>query len=288
MKAYYSLIKVVTNIASGDSLTVGILLRDINGFRYEFSKSKKQLAKGLLTNPSFVDFIEKQIIQKVIELNKNLSSRKEDLHPYKASIEFEYFNYLNNYNNGVIQFSKPAIIDDIIDSEKFYKLYELFVDKSGKKEIFKNHVLNKEFFKTIDEDLIKEVKGIVHTKTRFDNNIVPSLVSPFEIDCIGLNGVFTGAKALPMNQSRQTVSAHTNSYINIIVHLSMKYDRNLKNNNFYLVSDEPLDISSPEHEIWEKLNKEQLFKIVPSEEVYKIVEKIEETGASKFLTANKN
>lgn len=283
MKSYYSLIKVATNVASGDCLTIGLILRDVKGFRYAFSKTKKQLAKGLLNNPEFVDFVEKQIVQKIVELNKNLINHNQDLIPYSSSIEFEYFNYLNKYSNGIIQFSQPAIIDDIINEEKFNRLYELFVDKVTRTEPSNVVESNKKFYKNINEHLIKEVKNQVHTKTKFDNNIVPSLISPFEMDCIGLNGVFTGAKALPLNQSRQTLSAHANSYINIIVHLSLSYNKEITKNNFYLVSDEPETISSPEHQIWENLRKEQLFKVISSEQVYKIVDKIEETGASMFL-----
>jgi hypothetical protein len=111
--------------------------------------------------------------------------------------------------------------------------------------------------------------------------MIPSIVNPFEIDCIGKNGSLIGAKSISFLHKKQTISAHVNSYMNVIFHMSDKFSSD--NNSFYLISDEPSKIDSDEHRIWEKLLKEEKFSLINSEECYKIADKIEEKNAGKFL-----
>jgi hypothetical protein len=65
--------------------------------------------------------------------------------------------------------------------------------------------------------------------------------------------------------------------------LSTKYNKDVKKNNFFLIADEPTVITSPEHNTWENIIHNPLFKVVNSEQVNTITETVEKTKAKTFL-----
>lgn len=285
MKPFYSLVKIAPNPASGDNLSIGLILRDESGFRFEFSKNKKNIAKKLLDSKSnVIDYIEEQIILKLKEVNKSQSENISDDFLIRDKLTETYFSYLSRYCNGILQFSSPANIDDQMDDVKFDHLFRLLVDSSftGRDvSVIGSQLVEESFQSRIQSQLIDKVKEVVHTKQIIDSNMIPSIVTPFEIDCIGKNGSLIGAKSISFLHKKQTISAHVNSYMNVIFHLSDRYPSD--NNSFYLISDEPSDMNSPEHKIWEKLLDEEKFTVVNSEQCSDIAEKIEEKNAGKFL-----
>ena len=189
-----------------------------------------------------------------------------------------------NYSNGLLKFSLPKLVADDIDDIKFNKLFSLLVDNS--EEVAPNNnskELEKIFYKTIDDKLITRVKDKVHVKQNIDNKIVPTLFNSFEMDCIGLNGVFVGAKSLPFTQSKETLHKSINTYISVIAHLSSKYGKSLDENNFFLIADQP-DKNTEGYKLWNQINHtENLLKIVSSNESGKIAELIEKKNATTFL-----
>ena len=140
------------------------------------------------------------------------------------------------------------------------------------------------FFDKVETRLISRVKDRVHIRQNIDSKIVPSLFNPFQIDCIGLNGVLVGAKALPFTQSKETLHKSVNTYISIIAQLSSKYNKSLDSNNFFLIADQP-DKKTPEYKLWKQLfNDEKLLKVISSDESDQIAELIENNNASTFLS----
>lgn len=103
------------------------------------------------------------------------------------------------------------------------------------------------------------------------------------MDCIGLNGVFIGAKAIPFNKSSATLDKDITHYIALISFLKKHYKKDSDLNNFYLIANEPAEVQSQEHKIWETHTKNPFFKLIQSDEVNQIAHKVEETGAKMFL-----
>jgi hypothetical protein len=283
MNTFYSLIKIAPNPASGDNITIGIIVSDASGFRYRFSKSRIGIVKKLIGDTNgILAYIEKQISAKIDSENKSFFNDRLDT---ISRLTESYFNYLNNYCNGILQFSKPGKIFDSLNDEKFEKLYKLLVDKEGDEisalQSDKNNRISA-FFSKVETRLIDRVSDKIHVKEKFNSDIIPSLLTPFEMDCIGKNGSLIGAKSISLEQSQQTIASHLNSYMNVIFHLSYKYAGN-QPNNFYLIADEPTSVNSAEHDIWEKLRREDKFTLLQSDECDKIAVKIEEKRATKFL-----
>ena len=80
MKTFYSLIKIVPNELSGDSLTIGIIVSSQDGIRLKISKAKKVFAKSIVNiDGSLIDFIERQIKSKIKEQNNLIKVGKDSL-----------------------------------------------------------------------------------------------------------------------------------------------------------------------------------------------------------------
>jgi hypothetical protein len=288
MKTFYSLIKIVSNELSGDSMTIGILVSSPEGLFFKVSKAKKAMAKSMLSiDGTLIDFIEREMVGKVNEQNSRLSQSKSGLFEASTFINQEYFSYLSKYSNGLLKFTSPILIADKIDQSSFLKLYGLFVDShiepASKKDISVKS-FEKMFYSRVSSNLIEKVKDKVHTNELIGSDIVPTLSHPFEIDCVGLNGVLIGAKAIAFTQSKETLSKSLNTYISVIAHLSATYQKAMEKNNFYLIADEP-QRNSPVYQLWSELYRnESLVKLVSSNDSGEIAEKIDSSGASRFIS----
>jgi len=273
---------------SGDSLTIGIILSTSSGLKVKFSKLKKQLSKSIISSDnSIIDFVEKQILSKVKEHNKFISDNKKGLFEHPSLLDSEYFSYLSKYSNGLLKFTAPSIIADNVDDIKFEKLFSLFVDSSLNFEEDKKPIkkIEKMFFDKVEAKLISRVKNRVHIHQNIDSKIVPSLFKPFQIDCIGLNGVLVGAKALPFTQSKETLHKSINTYISVIAQLSSKFNKSLDSNNFFLIADQP-NKKTQEYKLWKQLfSDEKLLKVISSDESDQVAEFIEDNNASTFLSS---
>ena len=287
MKTVYSLIKIVPNEMSGDSLTIGIILSSPDGVRLKISKTKKVFAKSIVNiDGSLIDFIEREIISKVKEQNKILLSSKNSLFENSTFLSSEYFQYLAKYSNGLLKFTEPSFIADNVDDSKFLKLFSLFVDNSletGTKKDDSIKKYGKEFYNKVNTNLIEKVKDKVHTRESISRKVVPTLSNPFEMDCIGQNGVLIGAKSLPFIQSKETIYKSINTYISVIAHLSATYQQSLENNKFFLIADQPAK-SSPTFNLWNDLYEhDNIVKVISSDDSGEVAELIEKSGASKFI-----
>lgn len=287
MKTFYSLIKIVPNELSGDSLTIGIVLSSAEGFKVRFSKLKKNMAKSMtVIDSSLIDFVEREIITKLKEQNSLISSNKSSLFDLPSELDIDYFSYLSKYSNGLLKFSTPNIIADDVDDVKFSRLFKLFVDSSEDDNVLKDDSIKKyekAFYSKVNTNLISKVKNRVHINETLNNKIVPSLFNPFLIDCIGLNGVLIGAKSLPFTQSKETLHKSLNTYVSVIAHLSSTHNKSLDQNKFYLIADQP-DKKTPVYKLWKELyQNDRLVTVISSDESGKVAEIIIESGATTFF-----
>ena len=284
MQTFYTIIKIAPNTMTDDCLSIGLLVCDGSKYWLQFSEDRKNASKRLMDeNASAVDFIVKQISLHIQKLNKEIIKSNTELFPLNSLLNSEYFSYLNNYSNGLLRFSKPSFLNDVINEEKFLKLFALLIDKNIERGPRVKDIANESFYAAINKNLIKKVEKKIHTKVNINSATLPAMYFQYEMDCIGLNGAFVGAKSIPFNKSVLTLDKEISHYIALISLLSTTYNKDVKNNNFFLIADEPAVINSPEYNTWENIINNPLFKVVNSEHVNIIVEKVEQTKAKTFL-----
>lgn len=286
MKTFYTLLKVRVNQLSDDSLTVGLILYNDLHFQIGFSKHRITAAKSLANIDSrLLDLTLKEIKEQLIASNRDVDKYRYSLVNVDNRFNQSYFEYLSKYSNGYIQFTTPNFIEVMNDEVNFEHLFKLFVEDTSNQLVIddKKKIIEQEFAQRVNDNLISKVEGRVHTHYKFDNSVVPTLLSPFDLDCIGRNGVLVGAKALSFTSSKEKLHKTLNTYISVIAHLSTKYKKSLENNLFYLIADEPKQ-GSDEHRFWQQMRQtEDLLKVVPSEEANIVANKIIEKQASVFM-----
>jgi len=282
MKSFYVIIKVVAGPASQDSLAVGLILFDIGGFQISFSDRKIKLAQNILHGESeLLGYFVEQLKRWIDELNIKIKSADSGLFPHKYD-DVSYFQYLNKYSNNILQFSKPIQIEESTGSHTFRQLFILLVDSQAQPE-HKVRNLSKEFELRIKHKLIDKVEEKVHTYLKLNEKALPSLYFTFVLDCIGMNGVITAAKSIDFNQTEKTIDTYLSHYFIISSLISRKYNLDKKENNFFLIADEPSKINSKEHMIWEHIREQKNIIVIDSEESDAVTKKIFETNAKKFL-----
>ena len=282
MEAFYTIIKIAPNPVSGDNISIGLLLQDANKFWLHFSDEKKLIAKRLLGREDTIDFITRQIELRVEEANNSFS--ENTLFHIKNFLSSDEVSRLSTYFNGILRFSEPSFLNDTITEEKFIKLFKLLIDKTYQKEKPQPDNKEIEFREMIQSKLIERVQTIVHTNIELTPEKLPGLYYNFNVDCIGLNGAFVGAKAIPFHKKYETIDKELSHYFGLISLLNLKYsDRNSREDNYFVIGDEPAEVNSKEHKIWENIRSNPAITLIHSEEADKVADKIEETKATTFL-----
>jgi len=267
-------------------LTIGVVVFNEFKFKVQFSKQKISTAKSLVDIESkFFDLIIKEIKQNLESSNKDFDSYKNGLLNVDYKFNDLYFDYLSRYSNVIIEFTTPKFIALKNTENEFSKIFSMFVDKSIFTEDLNSEkkIIEENFHKRIKTNLIDRVEEKVHTNIKLDNDIIPTLINTFELDCVGKNGVLIGAKSISFNQSKDTIHKNLNTYISIIAHLSKKYHKGLDVNQFFLIADEP-KVNTDEYRLWNSIRKEDdIIKVKTSEESTSIAELILSKKASTFI-----
>jgi hypothetical protein len=183
-----------------------------------------------------------------------------------------------------LQFSEPAFLNDVITDHKFEKLFQLLIDKTHQKvkqEITDQTDFN--FHAQINDKLIKRVETKVHTDLELTPEKLPGLYFNFNIDCVGKNGALIGAKAIPFHKKYETIDKELGHYFGLISILQTKYKQATNADTFYVIGNEPSDITSKEHRTWENIKNNPAITLLFSEESDKVAEEIEKRHATEFL-----
>lgn len=284
MESYYTIIKIAPNALADDTLSIGLLLHDGKQFWIQFSEEKKAIAKKLLgSNPDAIDYISRQITDKVVDINREVSSNQPSFFSLNSFINSDYFNYLSNYSNGLLRFSNSIFLNDSIDKNKFQNLFKLLVDKNFSEDIQVSDDSDIVFKSRIENRLIKKVVGKVHTNLTLKMNQFNGLYFNFNIDCIGRNGALVAAKSVSFHKKSETIDKELGHYSTVISLLSYNFPAKEGINRFFIIGDEPSPLSSKEHAIWEQLHKNPTVSLINSEESDIVAAVIEEKKATAFL-----
>ncbi len=281
MKKFYSILKISPSIALGDSIAIGIILFNENSFNTYFSSEKIRAVKKIINNESIdIEQIINQIEHKLNDLNTN----QKDLrlfYKFENLTNINYFEYLGVYSNGLLQFSKPYLLNDSLDID-FTKLVEsLFKEKIN--DTIANSIIQDDYSEMVQTKLISRVENRVHTNFKFNQTVNPSIYFNFEMDCIGKNGALIGAKSLGFDKSKTTLDKDVSHYFTLISILSNQYNMQLKDNSFYLIAREPSDIDSDNHKIWESVNNNNFISVIDPEQSDEVADKIIQKEATLFI-----
>lgn len=280
MNQFYSYIKVSPNPALGDSIAIGILLYDGKRFRHYISSDRKKKSQKLFSSEFDIDLALRGIISKSGQIDVDRSKNQLFYNSDKYSNP-KYFEYLSDYSNGVLQFSKPQMISGDMTDEKFKRFtIALFNEEELTNKIEKSN--KHSYSPTLQNKLISRVKDLVHIDIKVNDDFYPGLSFEFEMNILGKNGSMVGAKVLDFQLNPQTIQNHLFKYSYLLDFLSPKRTTN-KQDKFFLIADEPSAIDSKKHKLWESARFNSYIEVLPEEESGKVADLILEKNATTFL-----
>ncbi|RSK46098.1 hypothetical protein [Hymenobacter perfusus] len=287
---FHTLIRIAPNPASGEAVVVGIVFFD--GMRHwlRISQRKVRLAGLLAPNLKGVirDAISNVERRVALDTQERQSAFAASVKPSGNDLlKPSDWDYLSRYSNGIMRVSPRsavAIFEDESPENVFEQLYIQLVDGNNVQEKV-DKAINTPLVQETVIQLMERVKPVVHTNLKITDRQLPELFFEFRMECIGLNGSFTAAHALPLESyGMDTLQQHVFEYDTVARSLLRKFKRDPSKSAFYLLCDEPNEESDPDkHKFWRAVKENPLLTVIPSDEADMVAERIEKTGARRFL-----
>ncbi|MDJ0366320.1 DUF3037 domain-containing protein [Hymenobacter sp. H14-R3] len=289
--AFYTLLRVVPNPASGEAVVVGLVLFD--GTRHEIQISTRKLRLALLFAKHAETTIRYAVRQIEARVEADTNVRRQAIlagclpEPSRL-MNWSDWEYLARYSNGMVRVDSlmnVALFSDDDVTTVFNQLYTNLVDSN---EQVKHHRVKPLVKKSI-RTLIQRVQSQVHTNINLTPKLLPDLFFNLSLDCLGMNGSLIGAHSLPIDQLRiDTLQQHFSECRFAIKSLSEHYKPHKPQSNIlYLLADEPDEQVEPDkHKFWRAIQGEPMLKVLPTDEAELIADLIERTGAKTFLKKN--
>ncbi|OUJ67843.1 hypothetical protein [Hymenobacter crusticola] len=290
--AFHTLIRIAPNPASGEAVVVGLVFFDGSRYWMRVSSRKVRLAGMLIPQArGVVRDVVSQIERRVAtDMQARQAAVAEGVKPSgKHLLQLADWEYLSRYSNGILRIGTPtsvAMFENDTPESVFEQLFVRLVDSTvsqDKPSLIQASPLVQEPV----VQLMERVKPLVHTNLRITDRQLPELFFEFRMECLGLNGSFTAAHVLPLDfYGMDTLQQHVFEYDTVARSLLRKFRRDSKGSAFYLLCDEPSEESDPDkHKFWRAIKENPLLKVIPIEEAGEVAERIEKTGAKRFLKA---
>ena len=274
MKAFYSILYTSVRPIAKEQLSIGFFMFDGTKSFFHFSNEKVNLTKRLLTESSFV--MLKNYLEG-LRRDIQISGHEKGF----SNISPDYFNYLSNYSNNLISFSKPTSIDVELSQDNFEKLFEKFVFNYEKIQTIQEHQ-NKGFsLEFARKQLYPKIKERVNLNQVLTPKEVPHLVIPkVKVDFIGKNDSPVAGGAINFESGIGSLSNNISHFVTLISALH----KGKKDGQYYLIGEEPKKKEFPEqHATWKQVHQSNLIDFVPLNEIEKVSTYMNKHKVKPFL-----
>lgn len=265
MKTTYSILYSPINTLTQERLNLGMLMMDEAGkifFRY--SQEKLSAAKKLFNEDGY-----KLLYAYMTAINRKLNGGSEIIDG-RLEITEGYLDYLADYANNLLRFTKSHQIDVELTNSTFDKLYEKYIFKERQEPVKQEVVSSIQKIKT---KFIPRVKDRVDTDATLDADEFDFIMFNLKIDMIGKNDRPVLNQFVDFELSQQYIQKRITDYISIIKPFELKENQPGK---FFIVGNEPSKKADPKrHLIWKHLMDSPLItkdilEVVPPKEMDKI------------------
>jgi hypothetical protein len=185
-----------------------------------------------------------------------------------------YLDYLSNYNNNLITFSKPSAIDIELNTDIFNTFYKKFVDEIN----LENPISNKNPFESFRKNYLKRVRIQFNTEAKLTSKEIPNLLLPVKFDLVGKNERAVVAEFINTENTTHSIINQINNFF--------AFRDALPNSKRFLVASEPDKKLYPDqHELWDVFHsKNELAEYVEQKEAGLIEEYAIEHGVTPLLS----
>lgn len=278
MKAFYSIISISSSSHLNERFNIGLLCVDNERAFFHYSKTKLNIVARLFSK-SAKDLAQSTLnsIDKSVYQANRTKERFEDF--FEASnnlnnLSVDYLNYLNRYNNNLVQFTAPTTIDLNITDAIFQQLFRKYIFEQENFELIEMKAERK--FDIEYPKFLAIASKYVNTNYQVTSALIPSLITPKKVDMFGKNGSFNLAHSIDFNATYQTLNHHLDSYMYLALSSELAEDAHAK---CFLIGEEPAK-NTKNHSIWQSVKQLKQVEYVAFDERGKILEHFEKTGVS--------
>jgi hypothetical protein len=248
MQTFYSILSAVINPSTGEKISLGLLLSDGNQSLFHFSDNRLTLLNDLLDKETkkFVRLYLKSI-ENIIEkydVNQNQLTIFEETGK-NVIINEPYIAYLSAYNQNVITFSRPVLIDIPVNQEIFSSLFVKFIDNESniKSGVQKN-------IQIVKTEFLPKIRNFYSVEKEMTPLDFPNLILPVTIDFMGMNDEYVIGQFFELEKSINFIKSDYFDYQQI--------KETIQPGKRFIISSEPEKIRYPQqHYFWDEIRKQQ-------------------------------
>lgn len=279
MNTYYTILSVAIRPEIDEKLSIGLILINNKQVSFFVSESKLITIKKLVSQSFFkgvkasIKFIENSFRKNHNKLTNRQHVLELNIEDKSDVFNFEYIDYLSNYNNNVITFSKPIVINVEFSKELFQKLFQKFINETDfdiKPEKTKSTV---EYFKKISYPKVKQYFNI---EKEIDSFIYPKLIMPVKMDLMGKNEREVFAQSIDMSKSLRSIENGVADLLHI--------NRAISDAKQFIISSEPSKLIELNHRIWNNIRNTKEFEYVDISEFDRISNYAQKHGVAPLLS----
>jgi hypothetical protein len=279
-ESYYSIIRVINNPFSEESLAIGLVVVSGNQTFIKFSQQKIAFAQKLNTKiSSLLAFSLKQLNR---QISADMTPENGIFVSLDKMFDFDYLERLCIYSNGILSFSKPTHISLKFSKEIFNNLFSKFIDIEIEEYIKPKESL---LIQNVKEKFYRPLKDRIDINYTIKKGQLPSLFFDYHLDGIGLNGSMYSAKAVDINtKSIPQIKSDISEYESVIERLNnFANNKGLSDNKYYLIVDPYSGKSISYVDLYNILKQPMpLLKLISSSELDDVVNLIIDNNARKF------
>lgn len=285
MNTFLSILSVKTNNFSNEKITIGLLAVTAGEVFFSYSYGKLKLVSKLINekgSDTFLTNILSQINNTIETVKKENDSKQLVTNLNKSLFSTEYFEYLNKYTNGLVQFSEPFFIGVEMNQMSFSSYYEKFIGEnmeSVQKEgsiSFQSKL--KPFFKKEGLSDKADLKYIM------DPDKFKGVLKSVQIPLITVNGSINALQVIDFSSQPKTIANHL--YETKIIYealTSFSKDINNKVKKLKVAFEEP-KLKTEQHHVFDLAYKEYnaYFNFINPDQVDTFTEKVSHSNNTKF------
>ncbi|WP_425391624.1 hypothetical protein [Ekhidna sp.] len=277
MKTTYSILYTPIKTIGQERLNLGmIMIDDYGNIQFDFAKEKLKASKKLFDDDGY------KLLVSYLNAIETKLSKKDELIDSRSKFNTGYLDYLSNYSNNLLSFSKPVDIDIDLSDSNFNHLFSKYIFK--RVEVEKLTPL-KSRIDSLKLEVLPRVKERVNVNVDLDADTFDFVMFNMRIDMMGRNDMPVLNQFIDFETSNRTIQKQLTDYLSIVKPLEL---REKKPGKFFIVADEPSKKEIKQHLIWRHLMdspliSEKIVEVAPTNEIGRIEDYLKEHDVKPFF-----
>lgn len=278
MKTFYSILYCTIRPNLDERISIGLFMANEKECLFHYAKDKLHIIKDLITDEALQ--LLKSNLKSIEQLAVNCNIDSLNAHKGNTFLAEHYFNYLSVYANNLLTYSKPVQINIELNQTRFNQLFEKFIFKIDTVLHPKHNQIE-----VVRKRLSNSIKTHVNFDVELTSKNIAGLVIPSKVTFIGVNEVKVTGEINDFTKAVNVLKQQVNAHLFLVEKIK---DSNVKA-KFFFIGDEPDKSLKENHQIWRSIKNYKILDLVPTQEVGKIEEYMNEHGVCPLfeITSNK-